>query len=312
MMKCLYLFFSVVFFSSVTAQTLCETWQEQRVGNLDISYLDEASGMAASVADPSRLYHTNDTWKPYPLLYVTDFMGQTLQPVKLENLKSNPRLDDIEDMDAGPCGEGYCIFIGDIGDNLAKRSELRIVVLEDFAEVPYTASPKQVLRLTYPDQPRDAESLAVHPNGDIYILSKEGASLFGTAPARLYKLPREIWENAGDEVVTLEHVANIDLRTMSGTTVNIFSHIATGMDISSDGQRLLILTYGEVFEIAVDVSQLNGETISTETPYKQIEVTTLLQQESISYASTGYSFFYTAEARSGSAPLMLETCIDNP
>ena len=135
-------------------------------------------------------------------------------------------------------------------------------------------------------------------------------SLLGTAPAKLYRLPQNLWENAGDEVLTLEFVANIDLFALSGTTVNIFSHIATGMDISNDGGRLLILTYGEVFEIAVDVSKLDGETISTETPYKQIEVVTLLQQESISYSSDSKSFFYTAEARSGSAPLMLETCVN--
>jgi hypothetical protein len=273
-----------------------------------VRYLDEASGMAASAIAEGRLYHTNDTWSPSPVFFVTDEMGQTLQTVGLEELSSNGRLDDIEDMDVGACGDQSCLFIGDIGDNSSKRPELRIFVIEEFTGVPASVPPKQILRVQYPDGSHDAESLAVHPNGDIYILTKEGISLLGTPPAKLYKLPRDIWENAGDEVLTLEPVGSIDLRTLSGTTVNVFSHIATGMDISSDGQRLLILTYGEVFEIAVDVSQLTGEMISTETLYKQIEVTTLLQQESISYASEGYSFFYSAEARSGSAPLMQETC----
>jgi hypothetical protein len=273
-----------------------------------VRYLDEASGMATSAIAEKRLYHTNDTWNPSPVFFMTDEMGQTLQTVGLEGLSSNGRLDDIEGMDVGACGDQSCLFIGDIGDNSSKRPELRIFVIEEFTAVPASVLPKQLLRVQYPDGSHDAESLAVHPNGDIYILTKEGISLLGTPPAKLYKLPRDLWENAGDELLTLEPVGSIDLRTLSGTTVNIFSHIATGMDISSDGQRLLILTYGEVFEIAVDVSQLTGEMISTETLYKQIEVTTLLQQESISYASEGYSFFYSAEARSGSAPLMQETC----
>jgi hypothetical protein len=264
--------------------------------------------MAASAIVENRLYHTNDTWTPSPNFFITDATGQTLQRVDIEGVSNNPRINDIEDMDVGACGDASCLFIGDIGDNRANRPTINILVVEEFTEVPSSVPVKQYLRVQYPDGSHDAESLAVHPNGDIYILTKEITSLLGTAPAKLYRLPRELWENAGDEVLILEFVANIDLFALSGTTVNIFSHIATGMDISSDGQRLLILTYGEVFEIAVDVSQLNGETISTETPNKQIEVTTLLQQESISYANEGYSFFYTAEARSGSAPLMLETC----
>jgi hypothetical protein len=297
--------------SFATAQTLCQNWSAQRAGNLDISVINEASGLAASSLDPNRLYHINDTWQQNaPVFFITDTAGQNIQTVRLENISYTPRTIDTEDMDVGPCGAASCLFIGDIGDNRNNRSELRIFVVEEFVDVPESVTPKQVIRVQYPDGARDSESLAVHPNGDIYLLSKEGASLLGTAPARLYRLPREMLENAGDTVVTLELAGTIDLRTMSGTTVNVFSHIATGMDISSDGQRLLILTYGEVFEIALDVSQLNGQTISTETPYKQIEVVTLLQQESISYASEGYSFYYTAEAASGSAPLMLETCVD--
>jgi hypothetical protein len=298
---------------AINAQTLCQSWSEQRAGNLDVSVLDEASGMAASNLDPNRLYHTNDTWpRNAPAFFISDTNAQNVQMVGLENLSSSPRTDDIEDLDVGSCGDASCLFIGDIGDNRGNRAELRIFVVEEFTDVPKSLAPKHILRLQYPDGPHDAESLAVHPNGAIYILSKEGASLLGTALARLYRLPRESWENAGDELLTLEYVGSIDLRALSGTSVNIFSHIATGMDISSDGQRLLILTYGEIFEIALDVSQLSGETIGTETSYKQIEVVTLLQQESISYTSQGYSFFYTAEARSGSAPLMLETCMDNP
>lgn len=267
--------------------------------------------MAASQVDLNRLYHINDTWQQNaPEFFITDMAGQTIQTVRLENVSYSPRTIDTEDMDVGPCGGASCLFIGDIGDNRGNRAELRIFVVEEFAEVPESVTPKQMIRVQYPDGARDSESMAIHPNGDIYMLSKEGASLLGTAPAKLYRLPREVWENAGDELLTLELVASIDLRALSGTTVNVFSHIATGMDISGDGQRLLILTYGEIFEIAVDVSRLNGQTISTETPYKQIEVVTLLQQESISYASEGYSFFYTAEAASGGAPLMQETCVN--
>jgi hypothetical protein len=267
--------------------------------------------MAASRLVPDRLYHVNDSWRSNPVFFITDLDGQNLQSVSIQYAPTD-RAVDIEDMDVGRCGDTSCLFIGDVGDNLKSRATIRIVVIEEVSETSTLVEAKQTLSLRYPDGAHDAESLAVHPNGDIYILTKETVSLLGTAPARLYKLPRATWETAGEDVLTLEYVGSIDLRALSGTTVNVFSHLATGMDISGDGSRLLVLTYGEVFEIAVDVSQLAGETISTETPYKYIEVTTLVQQESISYANEGYSFFYSAEARSGSAPLMREDCLDKP
>jgi hypothetical protein len=307
-MKLVLLIVLIILSSLSLAQTLCQTWTETRAGNLDTNFLDEASGMAASNLVENRLYHTNDTWTPSPNFFITDTAGQNLQTVMIEGVSNNPRINDIEDMDVGKCGDSSCLFIGDIGDNRANRPNINILVLEELTDVASSVRVKQYLRVQYPDEPHDSESLGVHPNGDIYVLTKEITSILGTAPAKLYRLARDLWENAGDEVLTLEFVANVNLFALSGTTVNIFSHLATGMDISNDGQRLLILTYGEVFEIAVDVSQLNGETLSTKTPYKQIEVVTLLQQESISYSSDSHSFFYTAEARSGSAPLMLETC----
>ena len=306
-MKLVLIILSIVLPSVPLAQNLCQSWTETRAGNLDTNFLNKASGMAASTMVETRLYHTNDTWTPSPNFFVTDTTGQNLQRVDIEGVNNNPRINDIEDMDVGRCGDTSCLFIGDIGDNRANRPNIHILVIEEFTDVPSSLPVKQYLRVQYPDGSHDSESLAVY-NGDIYVLTKEITSLFGTAPAKLYKLARDLWENAGDEVLTLEFVASIDLFALSGTTVNIFSHIATSMDISNDGQRLLILTYGEVFEIAVDISLLNGEPISTETPYKQTEVVTLLQQESISYSSDSTSFFYTAEARSGSAPLMLETC----
>jgi hypothetical protein len=307
-MKLALITLSIVLFSLSFAQTLCQTWTETRAGNLDTNFLSEASGMAASALVEDRLYHTNDTWTPSPNFFITDTAGQNLQTITIEGVSNNPRINDIEDMDVGACGDTSCLFIGDIGDNRTNRPNINILIIEEFTEIPSSVPVKQYLRVQYPDGSHDSESLAVHPDGDIYVLTKEITSLLGTAPAKLYRLARASWENAGDDVLTLEFVASIDLFALSGTTVNIFSHIATGMDISNDGQRLLILTYGEVFEIAVDVSLLSGKTISTETPNEQIEVVTLLQQESISYSSDSTSFFYTAEARSGSAPLILETC----
>ena len=208
-------------------------------------------------------------------------------------------------MDVGPCPEGSCIFLADIGDNLAKRSEIHILITPEAELFSEAVSPK-VLTLRYPDGSHDAEAFAVHPNGDLYILTKEVFPI-KTPPANLYRLKKHIWGNNADSY-TLELVASIDVRALSGSSVEVLSHIVTSMDISADGKRLLLLTYGEVFELQKDLATLSTLTTLFDIPFKKIEVVTLLQQESISYTAKGYGFIYSAEARGQASPLLEVIC----
>ncbi len=303
--------FAIFFLTSfVQGQDLCTSWDEGKpLGELATS-IDESSGISSSLQFSERLYHTNDSWNNGAVFFVSDLQGKNVKEIFLEADPKLERTVDIEDMDVGPCSQGSCIFLADIGDNHSKRSEIHLLILPELEAWEMPVSPR-VLTLHYPDGPHDAEAFAVHPNGDLYILSKEVFPL-KTPPAKLYRLKKELWSEEA-EFYTLEFVSSIDLRALSGSSVDVFSHIATGMDISADAQRLLILSYGEVFELQLDLSSLepNSE-LPLDLPYKKIEVLTLLQQESISYTAQGYGFIYTAEANPKASPLIQVMCQDSP
>ncbi len=77
------------------------------------------------------------------------------------------------------------VLVGDIGDNLGARSSVRLLRVA-MATDDQTVTP-QTYDLTYPEGPRDAETLMVHPRTQqVFVVSKAifGGTLFA-APKRL-------------------------------------------------------------------------------------------------------------------------------
>lgn len=291
-----------------TAQ-LCQRWGEpETAGVLDTALLPEASGIALSRVFAERLYHINDSgYGPY--FYITDRQGQNTRQVRVEGLSAI----DPEDLSMGPCaGDQSCLFIGDIGDNTAVREAIEVAVLieEDFG---VSVAPYRLVTLRYPDGPRDAESLAVHPNGDIYILSKEWRRFPLLAdPARLYRLPREAWEEHPEELHTLEFVATLDLPALNRGQTTPLGFVATGMDIAPTGDRFMVLTYQNALELAVDLSLGWPTQLTLGETYQTIPLRILPQQEAISYLGDGRSFIYSSEVRPpfNEAELIRVSCLD--
>jgi hypothetical protein len=106
-------------------------------------------------------------------------------------------VDDWEAIAVGPCPDGSCIYIGDIGDNNERRPSITIYRLPEPADASGSSDRVDAFRASYPDGAHDAEALLVTPKGDILIVTK-GA----TGPVALYRLPSA---KAG-ATVTLEFV----------------------------------------------------------------------------------------------------------
>lgn len=277
-------------------------WSEGvNVGFLDPA-IDEASGLAVSARYPNRLYHINDSGDS-GRFFVTDRTGANAQSVYVSGFDPV----DVEDLSLGPCGQSTdCLFLADIGDNNRKRSWIEIVVVqerEDFsAQVPALAR----LRLRYPDRAHDAESLAVHPDGTLYLLTKEPQrkSDDGQEPQmpRLFKLPASWWKSPRTSQ-TLEHVVDIDLAKLAPDTPSR-ARLPTAMDIFRDGKRVLILTYIDALELAFDFSQPIPDVTEWREgrDYQRIRLVNLNQQEAIAYMPDGNAFLYDTEARGSSAP----------
>ena len=304
------------------AADTCTQWGEAEVmGALDAALLPEASGLAHGRVNPQTLYHVNDSGDELSF-YVSSLEGEGLSRVRLE--PAGLGLSDVEDLAVGPCGTSSCIFLADIGANTFSRDALRIFVVEERATWTKTAPILYTLNVNYPDPIDDAEGLAVHPNGDIYLLSKATLSPFGTAPAQLYRLDKS-WQQNPAGFHTLELVATLDLAALSGTTLDLFSHTATALDISADGTRFSVLTYGDVYEVAIDLAslgtpipfgeaqantasdQISSDQISSD-KVSVVSLERLPQQESLTYLNAD-QLLYGSEARAATSPIMKVSCL---
>jgi len=258
--------------TTVDAQ-LCAQWSEAlRVGELQVQ-LTEASGLAASRQFPGRLYHINDSGETGKF-FITGMDGKDTRSVRINDFEP----EDTEALSLGPCpGKDSisCLYIGDIGDNDVKRKSIEIVVVDEVRNFSQTVKPRSRLKLLYPDGPHDAESMAVHPNGDIYILTKEN-------PASLYKANPNAVQQTLKPVTTLQPGGK-----------------PTDMAISDDGMRLLVLTYMDAVEYSMDFKQ-----------QQKIRLNFLQQQESVAYLPGSRSFIYSTEQLLQGLPqwIMKVTC----
>ena len=296
----------------VSRAALCKRWSEgEKAGALDHLQIDEASGIAVSSRFPGRLYHVNDSGGG-PYFYMSDLNGGKTRAVRIEGFDAV--MSDFEDASIGGCySEKSCFFVADIGDNAKRRRFVRIIVVEEVENYSSSAVPLKILRLAFPDRPHNAEGMAVHPNGDIYIFTKEeDVDNRESFPAELYKIGKKKWENAGDEVLKLEHAGELDLPRLSGSDSS-FGSVITSFDIAPDGKTFLLLTYEDAYEFDIDLS-LSGlkssDQLVRDKDYKVIELKSLPQQESISYIEEGRGFIYDSEYHVFDVPIMKVECLE--
>jgi hypothetical protein len=136
--------------------------------------IPEASGIAASRRNPG-VWWLLDDGRTVAVWAISD-TGSTLGRVVMDGFRGR----DNEDLAVGPCPEGTCVYVADIGDNRGTRDEVRVA---RFAEpdltrgVPSAPAPTAVAHLRYPDGPLDAEALLVDAAGVPLVVTK-GGSLF--------------------------------------------------------------------------------------------------------------------------------------
>lgn len=309
----LLLFVGQLFYSpQPAAGEICGKWGDaKKVGALDHLQINEASGIAVSRKFPGRLYHVNDSGGG-PYFYVSGMEAKGTRPVRISGYES--RRSDFEDMSLGECSPGKsCIFIGDIGDNLKRRDYVEIIVIEEVPDFGAAVRPLKKIKIAYPDGPRNAEGLALHPGGGIFILTKEEErDLTKAYPARLYRLPKDKWENAGDEVITLEYAGEIDIPSLL-PNASPLGQVVTSLDVSPDGKKFLVLTYEDAIEFGVDLSAgklKQAAEMKEGEDFRVIEITSLPQQESVAYVDGGTGFIYDTEHHLFEVPVMRLDCLD--
>lgn len=154
--------------------------------------LAEASGIVASRRTQDRFWAINDSGQP--VIVALDAHGSVAGEIRL----SGAKVEDWEAIAIGSCASGSCLYVGDIGDNGARREHITIYRLPEPANVNDSSASSEAIHATYPDGPQDAESLVTTPDGRLYVVTKGE-----TGSVALYRFPQDLTSGSS---VTLERV----------------------------------------------------------------------------------------------------------
>ncbi|MFP5319932.1 MAG: WD40 repeat domain-containing protein [Acidimicrobiia bacterium] len=257
------------------------------LGNIADPAVTESSGVVASRQVAGRYWTHNDS-DDGPRLYCLDHQARSCGTWTVPGIDAF----DWEDIASGPGprpGVPY-LYVGDIGDNLATRAS---VVVHRVPEPAPGASPgateaAEALTLRYPDGPRDAEALLVHPDsGDVYVVAKD-------APPGVYVARAPL---AAGSVRTMEKVATLPIEG-----VGVFGAV-TGGDIAPDGRRVALCTYLGGYELVLPGSGGAFDDIWAQ-PLADVALGARPQGEGIAYRADGRALVTTSERRlGGPAPM---------
>jgi len=225
------------------------------VGTLPAPLL-EASGIARDPRDSNVFWVHNDSGNPAEL-YAVDGQANLRAVVPVRDATDR----DLEDIAVGPCPEGACLYLADIGDNLAVHGSIVIHRLP-MPALPEAATsggdatertdsgdasvrPEVSWWFVYPAGPRDAESLAIDGNhGELILVTKGREDV-----VELYAAPLDSLASGSGRANTLRRIGRLQIPIGGGT-----SQLVTGADLSPDGTRLVIRNYTTLYEFDWDGS----------------------------------------------------------
>ncbi len=250
------------------------------VGKIESDEIKESSGLVASRCSKNVFWTHNDSDRPNEI-FALDEKGGNLGKWKVSGAKNT----DWEDIATFKNNKDECfLYIGDIGNNARKRSEMTIYRVKEpkVSDLNKNTESAEIIKFEYPEMRHDAETLLVHPQtGDIYILSKRlsGASA-------VYKLKSDF--NA-DKTNTLEKIADFSVPAIP-------NGFLTGGNISPDGKRVIICDYFNAYEIILPDKAKDFDEIWAQKP-EVIELGEREIGEAVCYSADGNSIFATSEKK---------------
>jgi hypothetical protein len=242
-------------------------------GSLANGAIDEASGLAASRIHAGVYYLHNDSGDR-ARMFATDSTGADLGTFTIAGATAV----DWEDMAVGPCPQGSCVYLADVGDNKAVRTSYAI----HRAAEPATVGPGahdlvgETFPFVYPDGSHNSETLLVHPaSGQLWLVTKVSDGASG-----VYRFPLPL---APGKPAVLEKLG--ELAPPSG------SKSYTGGDVHPKGKGVLLRTYSHVWFLAAaggEQSWLSAAACSVPAPLEP-------QGEAIAWSAAGDGFVTVSE-----------------
>ena len=241
--------------------------------------VSESSGIACSRRAKDVFWTHNDSGDR-PRIYAFNTKGEDLGTFTV----AGARARDWEDMASFRLGKKCYLLLADVGDNGASRPSCTLYIVEEpiLGKKPAKkgigrATLVRTIEFKYDDGPRDCESVAVDPKTRIIFLVSKIKGL----QCKVYALP--IPKRGNKETLVARTVATVIVP------------MATAMDLSPDGGRCVVLTYGPALEFTRKPGQRWNKGFC-EKP-RQINMPSRRQGESICYGSDGKTLYLTSEGR---------------
>ena len=256
----------------------------EAAGRVSDERIDESSGLAASRLHPGMLWTHNDSGDG-PRLYLIDETGATRGSWVMPEATAF----DWEDMCSFELDGKVYLLIGDVGDNRRRRNSVTLYLVEEPGEIKKDGVLPVVRRVevTYADGPHDVESMGFDPERrEVVLISKEwpDEETLTVGRAGVYVLPfdapsAEAASAASPHV--LDRVAELALT------------IPTGMDISPDGRRAVVTTFGDAFGYERGEGETWAEAFAR--PGVPIALGPRGQNEAVAYGMDGVTLWFTSE-----------------
>jgi len=248
----------------------------RRLCYLSDERISESSGVACSRRAPGVFWTHNDSGDE-ARLYAFDKRGRTLGACTLKGVLAF----DWEDIASFSLEGQHYLLVGDVGNNgraagvhmlyLIHEPNVEQLRPDRLLQVPVL----QLVNFAYEDDHRNCEALAVDPaTRTVLLATKE--RLFGCL---VYSLP---WpKDDPKKVHTARKIATLMIPP------------ATGMDISPDGHRAVVVTYGNAYQF----TRAPGESWAQAFARRPVEIVlpARAQGEAICYGADGKTLYLTSE-----------------
>ena len=260
------------------AESRIEYAPSKRLAYLANQDINESSGLAFSRRADSILWTHNDSGDS-PRVFAFDLRGAHRGTYTIPGATAI----DWEDMASFVLDGQPCLLLADVGDNHTRRSTCTLYLIKEpdvARKPPGPSSPAKLLQTVhfrYEDSAHDCESIAFDRSSrTVLLLTKTLADR-----CQVFALAWPETSNDARQPATARSVTEVRVP------------MATAMDVSPDGRRAIIATYGWGYEFIRRDKEDWGTALRR--PGRPVTMPVRRQGESICYGPGGKKVYLTSE-----------------